>query len=541
MSDFQFAASEHTDPGATWGGLFLKPGDPVQISLGGVQVINGYVVKRSVAYDRESHDLVIQGKSRTCDVADSSVVIKPGTYAGNNFQQIANGVMQPHGVKVTMQNPPAGWDTPYKFATPQYGETCLAFLSRLANLRGLFLCDDANGNLTAGQGNPSAPNAAQLQEGKNILSAVGVLDDENAWSTTGMIAQFPANDDTWKQARAATATVTNNTTRPNRVRLVHADTPASSQELVTRTNFENAITGSTLITADITVQGWFKPDGTLWQPTDNISILSPMLFPMVEGPVKLAVKSVTYAQSAEAGTTTTLQIVDPQHLTTLIDPSTSTSQANPTHPLTTLPSTDEANMFLGDDTSYRSYLTLVRGKVVAANDAPLMQTVDIRGLQNELIQGVERFQSYGRSVVPVAPDDAAGSSAPEFVAGFIAGDRSHPIVMAMDDRRYRPKNGKPGQIDDYHYKGNGCTWGDTGWAYTGGAANLQASWTVGDLTVTWADGKALVQVGGTHGPAVVVNKTGTFLGGDPDVLGMGAFDFVMTASGPSKNVYALKG
>lgn len=324
VSCFQFVASEETSRNRSWGGLFLKPGDPVAISLGGQQVINGYVTKRSVGYDRESHDLIISGKSRTCDVADSSVIIKPGSYAGFNFKQIADGVMQPHGVTTVMKNPPSGWDQPFKFATPLYGETCFAFINRLANLRGLFLCDDKDGNLTAGQADPGAASVADLKEGFNIEWASGTLDDENAWSTTGMIQQFPADDQTWDKARAAAATVTNDTTRSNRVRLVQGDLAANSQELVTRTNFENAITSSTIVEAEIAVAGWFRPDGQLWQPTDNISVLSPMLFPMVDGPVNLSVQSTIFTQN-EKGTITTLKIVQPWHLTTMIDPSQPTT------------------------------------------------------------------------------------------------------------------------------------------------------------------------------------------------------------------------
>ena len=331
VSVFQFTASESTNKNRSWSGLFLKPGDAVTIALGGVQVINGYVTKRSVSYDKESHELVIQGKSLTCDVVDSSVIIKPGDYKGYNIQQIANGVMQPHGIKMVMQNPPSGWDQPFDYATPHYGETCFAFISRLASHRGLFLCDDKDGNLTAGQGNPSAAVAAELQEGRNIEWATGTLDDENAWSTTGMIATHPLNDQTWEDGSTATAIATNDTTRANRVRLVNADhAPNSSQDLVTRTNFENAITSATIVEAEITVAGWFRPDGQLWQPCDNISVLSPMLFPMVDGPVNLAVQSTTFSQN-ERGTTTTLKVVQPWHLTTMID--ANAPQSNPTDPV----------------------------------------------------------------------------------------------------------------------------------------------------------------------------------------------------------------
>lgn len=328
VSVFSFSASE-VATGGQRSVTLLKPGDAVAISLGGVQVINGYITKRQASYDKDSHDLVIQGKSRTCDVADSSVIIKPGDYNGFNVQQIANGVMQPHGVSMVTRNPPSGWDRPFDFAAPHYGETCFAFINRLANQRGLLLTDDKDGNLVAGQADASTA-AVSLVDGRNILRAVGVLDDENAWSTTGMIQQFPGTDQTWGTTRAAAATVQNpGLTRANRVRLVHGDMAGDPSQLATRTSFENMLTASTIVQASVTVVGWFKLSGDLWKEGDSVTVLSPMLFPMATGAVKLSVQSVTYAQDPGEGTTTTLELVQPQRLGSTIDPGYSQGQPAP--------------------------------------------------------------------------------------------------------------------------------------------------------------------------------------------------------------------
>ena len=109
-------------------------------------------------------------------------------------------------------------------------------------------------------------------------------------------------------------------------------------------------------------------------------------------------------------------------------------------------------MFDPEDTGYRARLTLSRGNLVSADDSKLMQTVTFRGLTNELLTA-ERFQTYGHSSVPLPPTDAAGTKAPEVVVGFVAGDRSHQVVVAIDDRRYRMKNLKPGENAQYDDQG----------------------------------------------------------------------------------------
>jgi hypothetical protein len=61
-------------------------------------------------------------------------------------------------------------------------------------MRGLFICDDANGNLTASQDNPAAAPVAELYEGRNILRASAKLENTTAWGKTGYVIQQPVDD-----------------------------------------------------------------------------------------------------------------------------------------------------------------------------------------------------------------------------------------------------------------------------------------------------------------------------------------------------------
>ncbi len=109
-------------------------------------------------------------------------------------------------------------------------------------------------------------------------------------------------------------------------------------------------------------------------------------------------------------------------------------------------------MFDPEDTGLRGRMMLSRGNIVSADDSKLMQTVSFRGLTNELLTA-ERFQTYGHTSVPLPPSDAAGAQAPEVVVGFIGGDRSHQVVVAVDDRRYRMKNLQPGESANHDDQG----------------------------------------------------------------------------------------
>lgn len=88
---------------------------------------------------------------------------------------------------------------------------------------------------------------------------------------------------------------------------------------------------------------------------------------------------------------------------------------------------------------------IVRGVVQLADDSRKLQLLQLGGLAGETIDGGEHFQPYGFSSVPLA--------GAEHVTLFPNGDRSHPIVLAVSDRRYRPNAGEPGQVGLYHYNG----------------------------------------------------------------------------------------
>lgn len=88
---------------------------------------------------------------------------------------------------------------------------------------------------------------------------------------------------------------------------------------------------------------------------------------------------------------------------------------------------------------------LARAVVNLVNDGTKMQEVQIGVLADET-RDAERFQNYGFSSVPL-PGAEAAAICPN-------GDRGHVIVVAIDDRRYRPRGGQPGEVVMYTDEGD---------------------------------------------------------------------------------------
>lgn len=84
--------------------------------------------------------------------------------------------------------------------------------------------------------------------------------------------------------------------------------------------------------------------------------------------------------------------------------------------------------------------TVARAVIQLVNDSKKMQLVQLGVLAGEDVEGAggaEHFQPYGFFSVPFPGAEA--------VVIFPNGDRSHPLVVAVCDRRYRATGGEPGE------------------------------------------------------------------------------------------------
>lgn len=90
-----------------------------------------------------------------------------------------------------------------------------------------------------------------------------------------------------------------------------------------------------------------------------------------------------------------------------------------------------------------------RGSLEMLDDGKKMQTSQVRMLSGEVADGFERVQQYGFSSNPQA-------GAEVFVLACGA-DRSHGLVFSCDDRRFRVKGSKPGEVVIYTDEGDTIT------------------------------------------------------------------------------------
>lgn len=117
--------------------------------------------------------------------------------------------------------------------------------------------------------------------------------------------------------------------------------------------------------------------------------------------------------------------------------------------------------------------TVARGVVKLVNDAKKQQIVQLGVLAGETVDDGESFHPYGFSSVPLAGAEA--------VVLFPNGDRSHPVVVAVSDRRHRPTGGEAGEVTVYNH--------------TGAKVVITKD---GDIVATPAPGREFIVGGGAH-------------------------------------------
>lgn len=94
----------------------------------------------------------------------------------------------------------------------------------------------------------------------------------------------------------------------------------------------------------------------------------------------------------------------------------------------------------------RVMLMVARGVLKLTNDKGGLQTAQISLLEDELRDKVERVQDYGFTSNPLEGAEA--------ITIFVGGNRDHGLIIKVDDRRYRLKGLKGGEVAVYTDEGD---------------------------------------------------------------------------------------
>jgi|SRR5215472_5785434 len=307
---FRFTCSEGIPLVKNFAKLRIKPGDRVSITLAGILVIeNGVVYSRQVSYAATTHHIEIQGVSYSHVLSEGSVVHKTGEWKNASFQQIAQAVMQPYGVSLRMLGSMPS--NPFRRVHLPMGIPAFPFIEQLGRQRGIVFGSDGKPDLIATTGDFALGSGDAVIEGWNILEAREILTVFG--SPEGFLAtmsQQTGGDNLSMAAAAhqvfARVAQTGSLSGVANTILTTAEVPGGIPDMRDRNSQEDWKRNLESIQLFITVQGWLKPSGGLWEIMMQVYVRSPMLI-MDQS---LLCKTVTFTQDSQSGTRTTLELVN---------------------------------------------------------------------------------------------------------------------------------------------------------------------------------------------------------------------------------------
>jgi prophage tail gpP-like protein len=257
----------------------IVPGSACQVYLGSNIIITGYIDNYLPTYDARTHRVVIEGRSNTEDVVDSSYVGPPwGFSSGASLKTTIAAILSQQTPNVGLsflapdQPLPTGPAQAYQVT---FGESVYSVIESLCRMCQLLLYDDENGNLVINTVGTTRAGSS-LVEGQNVEAAAVRVDWSQRFHNLyiGAAGQIPGAAIANSIFGSAQVDQQIRTSRSKIVLMDHYPSPALVQQ---RANWEmNRRIGRSLMT-QVTVTGWRDGAGNLWKVNTVVGVQLPTL------------------------------------------------------------------------------------------------------------------------------------------------------------------------------------------------------------------------------------------------------------------------
>jgi prophage tail gpP-like protein len=317
---FSFTVSEVQPFAESLAVLRIRPGDSFTLFLAGHLVMTGFVTTRNVYFDATQHTVNLTGVSFSHQIALGAAITPTGQFHGQGLQQMAQQLLGPMGIGMTLLGDQIGQVLMDKFprAAINPGETVHAFLERYARPLGAHISSDEFGNLVfiAGQ----MGGTAAVIEAQNILIGREEISVQNTNpNDVGATGASPgANEQNGPDINSllGQASPLASFGGGGVAKGILSEIPAWTKKLLEgRSKTETQHDAMETIIVTVVVYGWEYTPGALWFRGQSVHVKSPML--MMDEP--LTARKVTFTQDSASGSRTTLELVNPLGLGHLPD------------------------------------------------------------------------------------------------------------------------------------------------------------------------------------------------------------------------------
>ena len=308
--------------------FMFSPGSVVSVVYGGSVLVTGYIDTVAVEYSMDTHNISLEGRSKTKDIVDCSVLQDHLSEIKNkDIFQIAQLLCGPYGIQVRKS---PGLDDLKKYPKfkPNHGETVHEALDRLASDSQVVLSDSPDGHLMLARLGKLATANTLVRvgtENTKIKSGRCILDESDKYSEVQVSGQKRGTDDNFgkKVTKISSTRIQDASVKRYRYKLIEAKHEMGQSDVDMQASFQQSGNVGKGLKVSYTLQDWIGNGGELWQENRLVSVSDDM-FP-TEANANLLIHSVRYRLD-ESGTMCELELVQPSM--TAVDPKSSTG-ANP--------------------------------------------------------------------------------------------------------------------------------------------------------------------------------------------------------------------
>jgi prophage tail gpP-like protein len=253
--------------------------DEVQVLIGGVVVITGYVLGAEPFYKANDVGLRIVGRDRAGDAVKCSALHKGGQWRNVRIDTIIRDLFAPYGIRVTVDADVGDKIADFKLA---HGEPMLDAASRAARLRGCLVMSDGAGNVAITQaGKRLSPGRivggwlyANDFGGGNVIEMQGQGTDENRHSSYTAFGQSKASSQAdFETARQLKAQAKDPEIKRHTPLVINADGSTSTKDLQTLVDHTARVRRGQAYAYHYKIEGWtVGKTGQPWQINDRVAV-----------------------------------------------------------------------------------------------------------------------------------------------------------------------------------------------------------------------------------------------------------------------------
>jgi prophage tail gpP-like protein len=269
-----------------------------RVYLGGKLMVSGYLYTVSPSVDNDSRSIEISGWSFSADIIDSTVK-PPYEQKKVSLRERATELVESLGLDVIYD---AGEDEQFTRVTANPEDGIAAHLLRLSTQRGILMSSNSEGAVVFYRTDTTQKSVGTIQEGiPPFLGMSATFDGRKRYNVYKAISQT-------RKKKKKTAVAKDDVVPKSRFRTFTAN-EATAGNIQTAADWKRSKQVADALTIPLSLQGWYAPNGELWQENTIVTVISETNF--IPDGFDFLIKSVEYELN-DKGNTSVLQLVPPQ-------------------------------------------------------------------------------------------------------------------------------------------------------------------------------------------------------------------------------------